>query len=47
MKIFLFFYHLIGVMTYGDEVTLLSDINHGAEVSTSFASGCCAGAYVA
>jgi hypothetical protein len=45
-KIFLFFYPLISVMTYEDEVTLISVIDHGVKVSTSLASGCCAGSYV-
>jgi hypothetical protein len=38
---------LLGAMTSGAEVTLIGAIEHGAEVSSSLASGCCVGAYVA
>jgi hypothetical protein len=38
---------LLDAMTSGAEVTLIGAIEHGAEVSTSLASDCCVGAYVA
>jgi hypothetical protein len=38
---------LIGAIEHGAEVTLIGAIEHGAEVSISLASGCCVGPYVA